>query len=124
MKYLTTYLLAATILIGELHTFWERSSLQVSNWIIFRYVPMSLQWNIKFAADELNPILYFIAFLLYGKYPNRVNKTTVKTFIWFCTIDAGLYFLNWKTFSYGYMYVALIIIWFVTYHWKYKKKRQ
>lgn len=118
-KYLTSMLLWLTIPIGEIHTFWERSKADYQNWIVFRYVPMTLQQNFKFVFEELNFVLYFVAFFLYGKTPNKINKTTVKTFIWFCVIDMGMYFANWKTWGYGYVYVILPFIWVVMYYWNY-----
>jgi hypothetical protein len=133
VKYITTYLLAATLLIGELHTFWGKGVISVEqngkkvllrdglpvpkeNWILFRSVPMTMQKNVKEAGSELIFILYFIAAWFFAKYPNRVNKTTVLTFICFMVMDAAMYFVNFKTWHYGYIYFVIALIWLYLYH--------
>lgn len=121
MKYATTILLACTIVIGELHTVWERQPVRYENWIINRNVPMSVQQNVKNACDQLNFILYFVAFLSYAGHCNRVNKTTVKTFAVFMFADAALYFWNYKTYDYYIVYFWLIGIWALIYLIKWKK---
>lgn len=77
---------------------------------------MTVQWNIKCAADQLNYILYFVAFLLYGKYHNNVNKSTAVTFICFMVLDAAMHFLNYKTFYYWVVYFLLAPIWSIVYY--------
>lgn len=118
MRYATTWILLLTIALGEVHTFWERRDPVYENWILFRYVPMTVQWNVKIAIDQLNYILYFIAAFYYGRYPNRINKITIKTFIWFMVIDMGMHFYNYKTFDYGYVYFLLALIWLTLYKWE------
>lgn len=122
MRYATTWILLLTIVLGEVHTFWERQEPEVENWIIARYVPMTIQWNVKIAIDQLNYILYFVAAFYYGRYPNRFNKITIKTFIWFMAIDMGMHFYNYKTFNYGYVYFILALIWLTLYKWERVKR--
>ena len=112
-KYATSYILALTIMLGELHTFWEKGEQHVENWIVEEYRPMTVQWNVKYAIDELNPILYFVAMFLF--VPNRVNKTTVLSFILFASVDTLSYFYNYKTYGYGWMYFLLVICWLIVY---------
>lgn len=114
-KYATTLILASTLLIGEVHTFWEKGSQRKENWIISRYEPMTVQWNIKFVGDQLNVVLYFVAFLMYAKNLNRVNKTTVIVFLATAIIDIGIYFWNFKTINYHYVYFFMIIVWGLIY---------
>jgi|GEM_PF-3033726 len=114
-KYLTTILLASTFLIAEIHTFWERSSIAPVNWIYAREVPMSVQWNIKLAGLQLIYIIYGLALLCY--VPNRVNRTTAITFTIFCVVDTALYFYNYKTFNYGYVYFFVALFWLVLFYW-------
>lgn len=118
-KYAAALILASTIIIGEIHTFWEHSSTSPVNWILFRQVPMSLQQNLQLALSELNFILYFVAWKLY--LPNRVNRNAVTTFLCFCILDAGAYFINYKTYGYWVVYLILIIIWALL---QFKKKRR
>lgn len=134
-KYAVTYLLWSTILIGELHTFFDKNVVSVLkdgkrvlvekqpdgsykepkryNWIIARPYPLTLSKNIKDAAGQLIFIIYFVAFYLYGKTPNPVNKATVLSFIAFVTIDGLAYFYNHKTFNYHIVYFAVIVIWII-----------
>lgn len=82
---------------------------------------MSVQQNVKDACDQLNFILYFVAFLCSFGHANKVNKTTVKTFVIFMVCDAALYFWNYKTYDYYIVYFWLIGIWALIYLIKWKK---
>lgn len=110
-KYLPTIILGTTLFIGEVHTFWEHGSEKKVNWVINKSEPMTVQWNVKFLCDEINGILYFIAFLLYGAYPNKTNRTTVISFLILAFADMGIYFWNFKTVNYYYVYLAFVFVW-------------
>lgn len=112
-RYLTTLILWATLLLGELHTFWENST-KKENWILTRYVLMPIQWNVKLVTDEAVYIIIFAAMWFYRK--NRVNDTTVLTFILFSIIDTGMYFYNYKTYGFGIVYVLFLVLWVVIYN--------
>lgn len=123
-KYATTYILTLSLLIGELHTYWEKGVQHVQNWIIARDVPMSIQWNVKLATDQLNYILYFIAAFYYGKTLNLVNKSTVLSFIALSVIDTCMYFYNYKTYGFGIVYILYVCLWIIIFYylsWKKKK---
>lgn len=109
-RYATTLILAGTLFIGELHTFWEKSPETKLNWIITRYEPMTMQWNVKMVCDELNVILYFIAMWFFAKYPNRLNKTVVSMFIGLAIMDMAIYFWNFKTVNYHYVYFGMALL--------------
>lgn len=113
-KYLTTLLLGITLIIGEIHTFWERGSQKKVNWIIKRYEPMTVQWNVKFVCDELNIVIYFVAMILFVR--NRINKTSVVSFIYLAVADMALYFWNFKTYDYHYLYLTLFVVWPMTFY--------
>lgn len=110
-KYSPTIILAITLLIGEIHTFWEKGVQRYENWIIQKYEPMTVQWNVKMVGDEVSVILYFIAMWLCFKYPNHTNKVTVAIFIGLAVVDTGLYFLNFKTVNYHYVYFCMALVW-------------
>jgi hypothetical protein len=114
-KYATTFLIAATLLIGELHTFWERSPYMSENWIYAVERPMPLQWNVKLASDQLNFILFAFALFLY--VPNRANRSTAITLVCYAFLDTIAYFYNYKTFGYGLIYLILAGIWNLSFFW-------
>lgn len=115
MRYATTYILVCTLVLGEVHTFWEtnQSGREIQNWILNNYKPMSVQWNVKYLTDQILPILYFIAMLKYRR--NRINEATVKTWIYFSILDMIMYFYNYKTYQYGGVYLWVVLIWVLTY---------
>lgn len=122
-RYLPTILLALTLASGEIHTFWSKSALyETTNWIWKRPTPMALDWNIKYAVLQFNYIIWFVAMFLYGKYPNRINKTTVIAFICFAILDTIMYFYNYKVYKYGGAYWLFLALWVFTYFWRGKSK--
>lgn len=76
---------------------------------------MELQWNVKYLSDEVNAILYFLAMFFYNR--NKVNKTTVLTFIILCFIDLAMYLHNFKTLHYGSVYVWTLGVWTIVFYW-------
>lgn len=122
-SYATSLILASTLLIGEIHTFWEKAPVRYENWIIHAYKPMTVQWNVKFVGEEVNWILFMVAMWYFGRYPNRVNKITVRVFIAVAIVDLGLYFWNFKTVDYHYVYFCMVIVWAVMYWGKSIKQR-
>ena len=74
-RYATTLLLWASLLVGEVHTFWEDST-KSENWIIGEKVEMPIQWNLKYAGDEVIGILIALAIVFYNR--NRINETAAK----------------------------------------------
>jgi len=114
-KYLTTALLWASLLLSEFHTFWEKASQEPVNWIISRNVPMSVQWNVKMVSDQLWYILVFVAMLFY--VPNRINRSSVLAMIVFSVADTGMYFYNYKTYDYIFVYPFLFTVWILIYRY-------
>jgi hypothetical protein len=114
-KYATTFLIGLTLLVNEIHTFWERKPVSIQNWIIDAYKPMTVQWNVKYASDQLNFILFAFALLLY--VPNRANRSTAITLVCYAFLDTIAYFYNYKTFGYGLIYLILAGIWNLSFFW-------
>lgn len=102
------------MLIGELHTFWENST-EKANWILTREVVMPIQWNVKYATDEVWFVL--MAFALYLFRPNRINRTTALAYGVFCMADMFMYFYNYKQEGYGAVYTLLLITWIIIYNY-------
>lgn len=119
-KYAVGLLLASTFFIAELHNFWAGDP-RMQNWIVAAYKPMTIQWNVKYASDQLNWILIIFAMFLYG-FPfsrNRFNHEIVIIYLAWVIFDTVLYFYNFKTVGYGVVYLCLgAIIALVHYLWK------
>lgn len=136
--------MASTLLIGEVHTFWEKPEeyreingqkvlftyvdgrwvqAKKENWIVTKYEPMTVQWNIKMLGDEVIPVLYFIAAWFFWMYPNATNKTTVSIFIYAQFVDIYFYFWNFKTYDYHILYTFMIVGWYILYKKSIKKNK-
>lgn len=63
---------------------------------------MTVAWNVRFAANQVQLILYPLAALLWRH--NRVNKSTARCFYVLAIMDTIMYFWNYKTTDYGYIY--------------------
>lgn len=114
-KYATTWLLIASIVIAEAHSYLPYEyAMKKENWIYSVDRTMEIQWNVKYLADQVNAVLYFVAMFFYNR--NKVNKTTVLTFIILCIIDLGMYLHNYKTLHYGSVYVWTLGVWTVIYY--------
>lgn len=114
----TTWVLALTLILGELHTvpIFSDDPMKTENWILRSYKPMTESWNMYYLESQLIKPLYFLAFLLWKR--NKVNITTIKAFLFAGVIDTGMYFYNFKDpLFFGSFYVWMAAIWFLVYHW-------
>lgn len=112
--YITTMLIWLSLIMGEVHTLVEDVN-STSNWIISKYIPMTLQWNFKMMGDEIVGVLLALAMLFYEK--NRINRTTVKVFFVFYVLDFAMYFYNYKQKpEYGWVYLIILIAWILIYN--------
>ena len=113
-KYITTWLLILSIFIAESHSYTGKYALLKQNWIWTIDRTMELQWNLKYLADQINAIIYFFAMYFY--IPNRINRTTVISFIILCFVDLLMYFHNYKTLYYGSVYVWVTMVWVLLFY--------
>lgn len=120
-KYATTFILALSILIGEVHTFWEGRSQEPIDLIWVRDVYMPIQWYIKLIGLQVNYTLYFLALYLYGE--NRINRASAVAFILFSLVDTLMFFYNYKTYGYGSAYFILLILWISAYLWQTPRRK-
>lgn len=111
--YATTLLLWLALLVGELHTLWEDSTKEV-NWILSEKVMMPIQWNVKYAGDELMGILVALSIVFYRG--NRINNTAAKVFFLYYIADCVFYFYNFKREGYDWIYTFLMISWIIIYN--------
>lgn len=120
MKYLTTWLLLVSIVIAESHSYIpEKYADLKQNWIYSVDWTISVQWNVKYLADQINAILYFVAMFYYNR--NRINRATVVTFVLLCVLDLLMYLHNAKSLNYGSVYVWTFGLWAVIYYLQNKK---
>lgn len=101
------------MIVGELHTLAEKST-WVGNWIINDKVVMDLQWNIKYAGEELQGVLIALALFFYTN--TKFNRTTAKAVVFYYIIDLLFYFYNYKRDGYGWTYTLTLIIWIYFYN--------
>jgi hypothetical protein len=134
-EYATTILLWLSIIVGELHTFWDEHSqmkevdgrnvemvlvdgkwvdIKKYNWVLTRDESMTLQWNVKLVAGQVASVFIFLSICLYRR--NRINTTTVHTFFIISMVDLGMWFYNFKTYHYGFIYILLLLIWIIIYN--------
>lgn len=122
-RYATTLIMGLSLLLGELHVFWENGSTETVNWIWADNVPMTVQWNIKYLVAQVNVTLYFLAMYFYCGYDNKVNFATVAAFILFSLVDTLMYLYNFKRYGYGISYLILCVLWILAYLWKTRKRK-
>ena len=103
-----------SMIIGELHTLAEKST-WFGNWIINDNKPMSLQWNIKYAGEEIQGLFIAMAFFFYTD--NKFNRTTAKSVVFYYIIDTLFYFYNYKLDGYGWTYTLTLIAWILIYNY-------
>lgn len=114
-NWLSSIILALSLFVGELHTFWAKDTM-VQNWIISEYRPMLIVWNVKFAIAEILPIMYFAAWILYRN--NKVNRTTIWAFFWLAIFDTIVYFYNYKLHDFGNIYFWFAAFWALSFYGK------
>lgn len=101
-----------TVPIGELHTFWERST-KAYNGVLFKTFdyPLPIQWYVKDNCEMLNWIIIsLIGFRFAKKYGNKLLIFVALLYMVWRIADVPLYWINYKTSGYGYVYIALALI--------------
>lgn len=111
---ITSVTLWLTAMIGELHSMFPDGP-DTYNWIMRNNVPMTLNWNVWFVGINTQILLLFIAIRYWRK--NKHNVLTVRVFTYFAFVDYFLYFYNWKTVDYGYIYLWMIGAYFLMFYW-------
>ena len=109
MKYITSILIWVSLLVNEAHTlFTGRGNVN------FHGRVMDIQWAAWFIGNSVWGVLMAAAILLYR--PNRINITTVKAYLIFCSIDLAMLLINYKQAGYEGIYTALLISWILIYN--------
>lgn len=115
-------LIGAMVLLGEVHTFWEGSTL-TGKWI---YVyPWSEGMNIQNYVKDNGVMIGWVLFCVFaytlGKYPTRFSFWLLQLVIIWKIVNIPLYWYNYRTFGYGWVYFGLVVLGFFT--WKFKRKQ-
>lgn len=111
------------VITAELHTFWERSSI-AGKWI-YDYPwsePMRLQNYVNDNAGMVNWILISVFAFRLGKRPTAFSFWLLSLFIVWKCVNVPLYWYNYRTFGYGWVYVGLAALGAITYYLKFIKK--
>lgn len=82
---------------------------------------MTIGWNVKMYADQLQWIVFAIAAYSYGRFSNRINKASMITFLIWTLFDFFVYIYNYKTLGYFVTYFWLPVVWFLAYFWNSKQ---
>jgi hypothetical protein len=110
-----------TIPIGEIHTFWEHSKKQYWG-VLYKTFdwPYGIQWYIKDNSEMLNwVIISIIGFRFARKVGNKLLTIIALLYVIWRIADIGLYWINYKTYGYGYVYIGLVVLGLVIYiKWK------
>lgn len=110
------------VILGEVHTFWEKSSI-AGKWIyIYPWRdPMRLQNYIYDNAVMINWLLISLYTYRIGKRPTAFSFWLLNLFIIWKFINIPLYWYNYRTFGYGWVYFGLVVVGLITYRMFVKK---
>jgi len=109
----SSILIWLSMIVGELHTLWEQST-ATANWIINDKVVMPVQWNVKYAGEEIQGLCIALALFFYKN--TKFNRTTAKAVVFYYIADTLFYFYNYKRDGYGWTYTFTLIAWLYFYN--------
>lgn len=117
-----TILLACTYIIGQAYELFEGMNI-TQNWILFKYRPMLIAWNVKFLSEEICRVIEALAlYVLAMKYKvDQDFMIPIKIYLVYRMLDIPMYFLNYKTQYYWTVYVVLGLI---ELYLRYKRKKE
>lgn len=106
----------AILVLSELHTYWEHSTV-VGKWIlIYPWAePIRLQNYIYDNSVMVNWILLSIFAYRHGKRPTQFGTWLLGIFIVWKIVNVPLYWYNYRTFGYGWVYFGLVVFGVLTY---------
>lgn len=117
-------IVAVIVALGELHTFWERSTIS-GKWI-YKYPwnePIRLQNYIYDNSVMVSLVLYLLFAYRLGRNPTRFSFWLLELIILWKIVNIPFYWYNYRTFGYGWVYFGLVVIGSFTYWWKFKRKQ-
>lgn len=110
MKYLTAYLLWASMLVCEAHTaFTGMGSVTVGGH------EMRVQYYVWFLCNSLWAVMLAASAVVYR--PNLVNWTSVRVYLFYCIADLGMFLYNYKQDGYKIIYTLVMVAWVITFNY-------
>lgn len=110
-------LFIATIPIGEIHTFWEGTKKSWNHVLFYTFsFNYSLQWYIKDQCEMVKWVLVSIIIYRFSKFTqDKLLISFALTYVFWQFYDILMYWINYKTFGYGFVYLALLLTWTLIY---------
>lgn len=107
-------LLTCTYFIGQLYQlfdneYWNNKGLV--NWIWLEERAMLVSWNVKLLSEEINRVIEGIAMLVMSYYTGfKIFQLTATAYVTYRCLDVILWFVNFKTHHYWYVFFVLAFI--------------
>lgn len=112
------------VILGEVHTFWEASTVRVKWIYVYPWSDgMLIQNYVKDNGVMIGWILFLVFVYRLGKYPMKFSFWLLELIIIWKIVNIPLYWYNYRTFGYGWVYFGLVIVGFFTYWWKFKRNQ-
>lgn len=99
-------LLIAILPLGEVHNLFSSGEQQIDVYLLIERKEY-VQWVVKDICDAIAQIL--LAVLIYRLMPQKL-KPCATVFLLYRTYELILYFINFKTYGYFIVYVAMALI--------------
>lgn len=81
------------------------------NWIWLEQRPMLIAWNVKFLSEEVCRVVEAIAVMIIAGHTGiKVLKLTATAYLTYRCLDFIVWFVNFKTYHYWYVFFVLAFI--------------
>jgi hypothetical protein len=119
-----TVLIMTMVLLGEVHTFWEHSTVRVKWIYVYPWSDgMLIQNYVKDNGVMIGWILFCVFAYRLGKHPTKYSFFLLGMVTLWKIINIPLYWYNYRTFGYGWVYFGLVAIGTFIYWWQFKRKQ-
>lgn len=115
MKMLVPMLLfVLSYFVGQLYQLFDTpyyNSIGLVNWIWLEQRPMLISWNVKFLSEELCRIIEGLAVMSIAWQTSvKILKLTAIAYFTYRCLDIIIWFVNFKTYHYWYVFFVLAFI--------------
>lgn len=111
-RYATTLLIWLALVLNEAHCLFEGSTATFT----FHGVEMTRQWFVWSLGNTVYCVLIGLAMMRYEA--NRINRTTVLSFVLFSLADLVMFAVNYRSTGYWFIYTMLFPGWVIIYNWQ------